>query len=123
MHATARHIFPGVLRDCRLEGEIPRIATFVSSLVVIERIISVDAALMHVAHTVMSGAFEHHNASMQIVAQGADTAGLCGYVICCLMQRQNASARCYRPAPRPRSGHLKNARVGSCASAAACLVQ
>jgi hypothetical protein len=63
----AHRVFSGVLSDCRLEGENVRVATFANGLVVTERIISVDAGRRRIAYTVVGG-FEHHSASMQVLA-------------------------------------------------------
>ena len=63
----AHRVFTGVLSDCRLEADDMRIATFTNGLVARERIISIDAAHGRIAYTVLSGGFEHHGASMQVV--------------------------------------------------------
>ena len=69
----AHRVFAGVLSDCRLDGENTRIATFANGLVVTERIIGVDAANRRVAYTVVSGGFEHHGASMQVISHDEGT--------------------------------------------------
>jgi hypothetical protein len=69
-------VFAGVLVDGRIEGDI-RTVTFANGMVVRERIVDVDDASRRVAYTVIDGMFEHHSASMQIVAEGE---GRCRFV-------------------------------------------
>lgn len=64
----AHRVFSGVLADCSLEGDNVRIATFVNGFAVTERIIGVDAVHRRIAYTVVGGDFEHHSASMQVLA-------------------------------------------------------
>lgn len=74
-HNIAR-IFAGVLTDAHLEGDL-RTVTFANGNVVQERIVAVDDAHMRVAYTVCGPNFDHHAASMQIVA---DSGGRCRMV-------------------------------------------
>ncbi|QRK11743.1 SRPBCC family protein [Archangium violaceum] len=66
---------PGVLVDCRMEGDA-RLVTFANGLVVKERIVTIDDAAMRVAYAVVGGPPAHHNASMQVVAEGPRTSRL-----------------------------------------------
>ena len=66
----AHRAFAGVLKDCRLESEDLRIATFANGMVVKERIVSVEPQRMRVAYGVIESQFVHHSASMQVVARG-----------------------------------------------------
>jgi hypothetical protein len=68
----AHRAFAGVLKDCRLESEDVRIATFANGMVVMERIVSVEPQRMRIAYSVIESQFVHHSASMQVVARGAD---------------------------------------------------
>jgi hypothetical protein len=62
--------FAGVLKDCRLEREDLRVATFANGMVVKERIVSVEPERMRIAYGVIESQFVHHSASMQVVARG-----------------------------------------------------
>ncbi len=62
-------LFPGVLRDARLENGV-RTVTFANGQVVREPIVSIDDTLQRVAWTVEGGSLAHHNASLQVLAQG-----------------------------------------------------
>lgn len=66
----AHRAFAGVLKDCRLESEDLRIATFANGMVVKERIVSVEPQRMRIAYSVIESQFQHHSASMQVVARG-----------------------------------------------------
>ena len=67
----AHRAFAGVLKDCRLESEDLRIATFANGMVVTERIVSVEPERMRFAYSVLEK-FVHHSAMMQVVARGAN---------------------------------------------------
>ena len=67
----AHRAFAGVLKDCRLESEDLRIATFANGMVVKERIVSVEPERMRFAYSVIEK-FVHHSATMQVVARGAN---------------------------------------------------
>ena len=60
-------LFSPVLTDASMEGDV-RTVTFANGMVVRERILSVDEARRRVAYTALGPMFEHHSASMQIVA-------------------------------------------------------
>jgi carbon monoxide dehydrogenase subunit G len=62
-------LFPGVLTGSRLEGDV-RVVAFASGLVVREQIVAVDDAERRVAYAVVGGPPTHHNASMQVLAEG-----------------------------------------------------
>jgi carbon monoxide dehydrogenase subunit G len=89
----AHRVFAGVLSDCRLEADDMRIVTFASGLVARERIISIDATRGRIAYTVVGGGFEHHGASMQVVAEDD---GTCRFVWACDVL-PNAAADRIRP--------------------------
>jgi hypothetical protein len=59
--------FPGVLIASEADGDI-RTVTFANGNVVRERIISIDDLRRRIAYAVIEGRFQHHSASMQIVA-------------------------------------------------------
>lgn len=69
-------LFADVLVDGHIDGDI-RTVTFANGMVVRERIVDIDDANRRVAYTVIDGMFEHHSASMQIVADGD---GRCRFV-------------------------------------------
>lgn len=68
----AHRAFAGVLKDCRLESEDVRIATFANGMVVKERIASIEPQRMRIAYGVIESQFVFHSASMQVVARGDD---------------------------------------------------
>jgi carbon monoxide dehydrogenase subunit G len=70
--AAHERLFPGVLSDCRLEGDV-RIATFANGLVVREPIVSIHDAQMRFAWAVVGGSATHYNASLQVYATGDRT--------------------------------------------------
>jgi hypothetical protein len=69
--ANPHRLFAGVLTDARIDGDT-RTVTFANGMVAQERIVDVDEKRRRVAYTVMGDMFEHHSASMQIVAEGSD---------------------------------------------------
>ncbi|RAR61113.1 polyketide cyclase/dehydrase/lipid transport protein [Paraburkholderia unamae] len=66
--ANVARVFAGVLIDVRTENEL-RWVTFADGTVIEERVIAVDDAHMRIAYTVVGGRFEHHHATVQVVAQ------------------------------------------------------
>jgi carbon monoxide dehydrogenase subunit G len=62
----------GFVTHCRLEGDM-RVVTFANGMQVRERIVDVDDHARRVAWSVQGAPFEHHNASVQALADGADT--------------------------------------------------
>jgi carbon monoxide dehydrogenase subunit G len=65
---NVHRLFPGVLVDARLEGDV-RVVTFVSGRVVRERVVAVDEARRRVAYAVLQDGLVHHSASMQVLAE------------------------------------------------------
>ncbi|QDV74378.1 SRPBCC family protein [Botrimarina mediterranea] len=65
--AKTHELFAGVLTDCRVEGDL-RTVTFANGVVVEERIIAIDDDRQRIAYTVLGDMFEHHSASMQVIA-------------------------------------------------------
>lgn len=65
-------VAPGLVADTRLEddGDV-RIVTFANNAVLKEHIISNDPGTMRLAWTASGGPWTHHNASLQIRADGA----------------------------------------------------
>jgi uncharacterized protein YndB with AHSA1/START domain len=70
--ADARRVFAGVLSDSRMECDDVRVATFANGMVVKEKIVDLDPEQRRIAYTVLGDTFEHHNASMQVVPEGAN---------------------------------------------------
>jgi carbon monoxide dehydrogenase subunit G len=64
-----KRLTPGVLVDCRLDGDA-RTVTFASGMVARELIIAIDDEARRVAYAVQGEPFRHHNASMQVFADG-----------------------------------------------------
>jgi carbon monoxide dehydrogenase subunit G len=67
-----RNLVPGFVTDCRLEGDA-RVVTFGNGVVTTEKIVSLDDAARRLAWSATGGRLTHHNASMQVFADGART--------------------------------------------------
>ena len=68
--AIHRRLVPGFVVDCKLEGD-SRIITFANGMVVREVIVSVDDETCRHAWSARGEPFTHHNASIQVFAEGA----------------------------------------------------
>lgn len=64
-------LVPGFVIDCRLEGDA-RIVTFANGLVARELIVDVNDDDRRLVWAAVGGQFTHHNASVQVFADGAD---------------------------------------------------
>jgi carbon monoxide dehydrogenase subunit G len=64
-----RRLVPGVLTDVRLEPGA-RVVTFANGLQVKELIVSLDDERRRFAYAAVGGRASHHNASMQVLAEG-----------------------------------------------------
>lgn len=67
--AVHLRLAPGLVTDARLEGE-SRVVTFASGLVVRELIVALDDGLRRFSYAAVGGRATHHNASMQVFAEG-----------------------------------------------------
>jgi hypothetical protein len=67
--AVHRRLAPEFVLDTRLEGD-SRIVTFANGLVARELIVDIDDNARRVAYSVVGGQPTHHNASMQVFADG-----------------------------------------------------
>ena len=67
--ALHKRLVPGFVTDCRLE-EGARIVTFGNGMVVKELIVDLDDATRRLAWSATGGRLTHHNASMQVFAEG-----------------------------------------------------
>ena len=67
-----KRLVPGFVADCRMEGDDARIVTFGNGLVVKEIIVDRDDAVRRLCWSAKSEQMTHHNASMQIFADGAN---------------------------------------------------
>ena len=67
--ALHTRLVPGFVTDCRLE-EGARIVTFGNGMTVKELIVDLDDAARRLAWSATGGRLTHHNASMQIFAEG-----------------------------------------------------
>jgi carbon monoxide dehydrogenase subunit G len=68
-----KRLAPGFVADCRMEGEDARIVTFGNRLVVKEIIVDRDDSSRRLCWSARSERMTHHNASMQIFADGDGT--------------------------------------------------
>ena len=66
-----KRLVPGFVADCRMEGDDARIVTFGNGMVVKEIIVDRDDAAQRLCWSAKSERMTHHNASMQIFADGA----------------------------------------------------
>jgi Polyketide cyclase / dehydrase and lipid transport len=69
--AVHTRVAPGFLTGCRMEeAPLARVVTFANGLEARELIVDVDDATRRLAWAVVGGRMSHHNASMQIFAEG-----------------------------------------------------
>ena len=68
-----KRLCPGFLTDCRMDGPDARIVTFGNGMTVKELIVDIDDTKRRVAWSAVGGRLSHHNASMQIHADGDGT--------------------------------------------------
>ena len=69
--AIHQRLVPGFVLDCRLEGDW-RTVTFANGMVVRELIVSVDDETCRHSWSARGGTLNHHNASVQVFAEGDD---------------------------------------------------
>ena len=69
--AVHKRFVPGLVTDVRLEAEA-RVVTFANGMVVRELIVNIDDERRRLAYAAVGGMFKHHNASMQVIAEGQD---------------------------------------------------
>jgi len=62
-------LVPGFVTDCRLEGDA-RIVTFANGMVARERIVDLDETQRRLVWSAVGGRLSHHNASVQVFAEG-----------------------------------------------------
>jgi carbon monoxide dehydrogenase subunit G len=67
--AVHRRLVPSLVTDVRLDGEA-RIVTFANGKIVRELIVDIDDATRRLAYAAIGGLSKHHNASMQVFAEG-----------------------------------------------------
>ncbi|WP_316181263.1 MULTISPECIES: SRPBCC family protein [unclassified Bradyrhizobium] len=68
--AVHTRLAPGFVVDCQLDGDV-RIVTFANGNVARERLVSCDEAQQRLVYTIESERVTHHNASVQIIPDGA----------------------------------------------------
>lgn len=70
--AVHTRVAPGFLTGCRMEdAPLARVVTFANGMEARELIVDVDDSARRLVWAVVGGRLTHHNASMQIVAEGA----------------------------------------------------
>ena len=67
--AIHRRLVPGFVMECTLEGD-SRLLTFANGMSIRELIVSVDDRTFRHAWSARGEPFTHHNASLQVCAQG-----------------------------------------------------
>lgn len=70
--AIHRRLVPGFVVDCRLEGD-SRYLTFGNGMTIREIIVDVDDQRFRHAWSARGGPLTHHNASLQVFAEGEET--------------------------------------------------
>jgi hypothetical protein len=73
--AIHRRLVPGFVVNCRLEGE-SRYLTFANGLTIREIIVDVDDRRLRHSWSARGAPFTHHNASIQVFAEGDDSCRL-----------------------------------------------
>ena len=73
--AIHRRLVPGFVVDCRLEGD-SRFVTFANGMAAREIIVSVDDRTRRHAWSARGEPLTHHNASLQVFAEGDDSCRL-----------------------------------------------
>ena len=68
--ALPTRLVAGFVTDCRLEGDA-RIVTFANGMVARELIVDVDDNARRLVWAAVGGRLTHHNASLQVLAEGA----------------------------------------------------
>jgi carbon monoxide dehydrogenase subunit G len=69
--AVHTRLAPGFVVDTKFEDGPARIVTFANGVVARELIVGVEQEARRLAYAVVGGAASHHNASFQVVADGA----------------------------------------------------
>lgn len=69
--AVHTRLAPGFVVDTRLEADA-RVVTFANGLVARELIVDIDDDARRLVWAVVGGRLTHHNASMQVLAEGAE---------------------------------------------------
>ena len=67
--AVHRCLAPGFVVDTQLDGDA-RIVTFANGMVAREQLVAIDDETRRVAYAAVGGRSTHHNASMQVFAEG-----------------------------------------------------
>lgn len=69
--AVHQRLAPGFVVDVRLEGDA-RVVTFANGAVVRELIVDIDDVARRLVYAAVGGRAAHHNASMQVFAEGEE---------------------------------------------------
>ena len=71
--AVHTRVAPGFLTGCRMEeAPLARVVSFANGMEARELIVDIDDATRRLVWSVAGGRLSHHNASMQVFAEGAD---------------------------------------------------
>jgi carbon monoxide dehydrogenase subunit G len=70
--APHKRMAPGVLADCRMEGE-ERVVSFTNGLVLHERLLDIDEVERRLAYAARGGAATYHHASFRVASEGEGT--------------------------------------------------
>src|SRR5438067_2212101 len=64
--AVDTRLAPGLIADCRLDGDEARIVTFMGGMVLRETLIDLDDEARRLVYSAAGGGAEHHNAAVQV---------------------------------------------------------
>jgi carbon monoxide dehydrogenase subunit G len=73
LDALHTRLVPGFVTDCRMDGEDARIVTFGNGITVRELIVDLDDQNRRLVWSARGGRLTHHNAVLQVVADGDGT--------------------------------------------------
>ena len=69
--ALHTRLVPGFVTDCRMDGDGARMVTFANGMTVRELIVDLNESERRLAWSAVGGRLSHHNASVQVLAEGA----------------------------------------------------
>jgi carbon monoxide dehydrogenase subunit G len=67
-----KRLVPGFVTDCKMDGDA-RVVTFANGITVRELIVDLDEKNRRLVWSARGGRLTHHNASLQLTAEGATT--------------------------------------------------
>ncbi len=74
-HAVHQRVVPGFVTECVAEGSV-RVVTFFNGMVAREQLVACDQEARRICYASVNGRATHHNASVQVFADGDERARL-----------------------------------------------